>query len=179
MLASAAIGKEMNWPGALFFAGFFTLHYGIFCYVHGTFVVALFGAAAVGDNMLDMAGAMQGLFAQHPNLAIGLASIALWQVVVFVRFLIGGEAATANPMALMRAPYPRIIVLHVTIIFGGFLLMMLNQPVAGLVLLALIKMTFDIFEALGHVPDFTKEGVRKTRSGGDHPGSFSGPSTRR
>jgi hypothetical protein len=49
----------------------------------------------------------------------------------------------------MAAPYPRIVILHLTIIIGGFVLMLLNQPLAGLVLLALIKAAFDVAEARG------------------------------
>jgi hypothetical protein len=182
MAANAVIAGGMNWLGFLVLGAFFTLHSGLFCFVHGTFVVALFGAESLGDGLIDHVGAARNLFAQQPNLVVGFGSIVLWQVVQFVLFIVGGAARTANPMALMGAPYPGIIVLHMAIIFGGFLLMLLNQPVAGLLVLALVKTGFDVAEALGKGPDFTRpppDGTRKLRSGGGQPGSLQGPSTRR
>jgi hypothetical protein len=182
MAANTVIAGQMNWFGLLFFGGFFTLHYGLFCLVHGSFVVGLFGGAAVSDDLFDLSGAAMALFAQHPNLLVGLVSIVLWQVVQFVLFIVRGEVRETNPLALMGAPYPRIIVLHLTIIFGGFLLMLLNQPVAGLVVLALIKTGFDVAEALGKAPKFGAAmpgETHKRRGGGNHPGSLQGPSTRR
>lgn len=149
MGANAISNGMLTGFAALFFGGFFTLHYGLFCFVHGTFVVALFGGEAGGDTMGELSGAAANLFAQQPQLYLGLLSIIAWQVVQFVRFIASGEVKRTNPMALMAQPYPRIIILHLTIIFGGFLLMALNEPVAGLVVMALVKTGFDVAEATG------------------------------
>ena len=45
----------------------------------------------------------------------------------------------------MVAPYRRIVVLHITIIASGFLLGALEEPVAGLVLLVVLKTLFDLW----------------------------------
>ena len=37
---------------------------------------------------------------------------------------------------------------HITIIFGAFLLQLLNEPVAGILVLALVKMAYDVAEVL-------------------------------
>lgn len=149
MLATAAAsGYAANWLSALFFGAFFTVHYGLFCFVHGIFVMVLFGAnTMVGESILDLAGAARTLFVEQSNLLIGFASIMAWQVVQFVIWLARGEARRTNPLELMASPYPRIITLHVAIIFGGFLLMLLNQPVWGLVILTLAKMAYDVADA--------------------------------
>lgn len=152
ILANGASGT-MNGFGALFIGGFFLVHYGIFCFVHGTFVVGLFGSDALQSaSAFDLVGTARTLLTTEPNLIWGLASIALWQVVLFVLFLARGEWRTATPTGLMSEPYPRIVVLHITIIFGGFLLMMLDEPLAGVVMLALVKAAFDVSEALGRAP---------------------------
>lgn len=149
-MASTAAYGAVRAVAAIAFAAFFTMHYGLFCFVHGTFVVAMFGGQTVGgDTVLGLWSTMQALFAAEPGLLTGFASIVLWQVVQFALFIWRGGARDANPLALMGAPYPRIIVLHLTIIFGGFLIMLLNQPLAGLVLLVLIKAAFDVAEARG------------------------------
>lgn len=138
----------------LFVGPFFVVHYGMFCFVHGTFVVALFGGGAMGDSAFDLLNVAAALFAKEPNLAIGFASIVFWQVFQFGQFLIRDEARASDPMTLMFTPYPRIVVLHLAIIFGGFLLQMLNEPIAGLIVLALVKTAFDVAEATGRMPDF-------------------------
>ncbi len=149
MIANAAVVGGVNWLGALFFGAFFTFHYGLFCFGHGIFVIALFGGqtAVIGDTMLDLAGAARALFAQQSGLLIGFASIVFWQLVQFGLFIARGEVRRVNLLELMGAPYPRIIALHATIIFGGFLLLLLNQPVWGLAVLSLVKMGWDIAEA--------------------------------
>ena len=144
MIANAAVMGGVNWLGALFVGGFFTLHYGLFCFGHGVFVMSMFGGSFYGDSVIDLGGAVATLFATQSNLAIGFASIVAWQVVQFVRFLVGGELRRTNVVELMGAPYPRIITLHIAIIFGGFVLMLLNQPASGILVLALVKMAYDV-----------------------------------
>jgi hypothetical protein len=156
MLASALISGTAGVAAFLFFGAFFTVHYGLFCLGHGAFVVSMFGDAALGSNMFDLVGATRTVLAQQPNILIGLASISLWQLVQLVLFVVRGEAAKSNLLELMSAPYGRIIILHLAIIFGGFLLMMMSEPMAGLVVLALVKTWFDVAEARGQVPRFMR-----------------------
>ena len=47
-------------------------------------------------------------------------------------------------MVQMIQPYGRIVLMHVTILIGGFLVMLLHSPAAGLALLVILKMTFDL-----------------------------------
>jgi len=148
MVANAAVTGGVNWIGALFFGAFFTVHYGLFCFGHGIFVMALFGGSFYGDSIIDLGGAVSKLFETQTNLLIGFASIVAWQVVQLVRFVAGGQVRRTNVVELMGSPYPRIIVLHITIILGGFLLMLLNQPVGGILVLALVKMGYDVADVL-------------------------------
>lgn len=152
MAVSGLVAKGMNPFGVLFFCAFFTIHYGIFCFGHGSFVVGMFGGDQAGANGLDVVGAAQALFAKEANLRWGLASIVLWQILQFILFVVRGEASKTDPLSLMASPYPRIIVLHLAIIFGGFLLLALDEPMAGLVVLALVKTAFDVAEATGQAP---------------------------
>ncbi len=147
MIASARADPGTKWPATGFFAAFFALHYGLFCFGHGAFIVLLFGGAALGRNVLDVPGAAVALFAQQPGLAVGLLSIIAWQGAQFALFLVRGDAARTHPLAPMGAPYPRIIILHLAIILGGFVLMLLNQPLAGLIALTLLKAAFDVADA--------------------------------
>ncbi len=159
MLLNAALNGAAAWPGALFFAVFFTIHYGMFCAVHGIFVMTFFGRDVGGSGALDFGGMVTKLFETETNLTIGLASIAAWQLVQFVLFIARGEAKSTTAHKLMGAPYPRIMVLHITIIFGGFVLMLLNEPVAGVLVLALVKMAYDVAEVLRDPKDDKESGA--------------------
>jgi len=147
MLASALLEGPLVLIGTVPLSLFFCVHYGMFCFVHGVFVVGLFGGQLVAG--FDLAGAARAVFAHAPNLFYGLLSIVFWQLVQFVLFLVRGEAKTAKPTELMASPYPRIVALHIAIIGGGFLVMALGQPVWALLVLALFKTAYDLLPSLG------------------------------
>lgn len=156
MLACGLSRGPVSLAASAFTGAFFTAHFGLFCFVHGVFVVSLFGdgggPALESDGLFDLAGLIAALFASQSNLVFGFASILGWQAVQFILFLARGEAARASVTALMGAPYPRIVVLHVTIIFGGMLLMASGWPLMGVVALALFKTAYDCADALGWRP---------------------------
>lgn len=152
MLASALLSGAVGPVAFLFFGAFFTVHYGLFCLGHGVFVVSMFGDGEVGSNMFDLIGAGRLMLAQAPNLLVGLASISLWQLAQLAFFVARGEAARSHLPELMGAPYGRIIILHLAIIFGGFLILMMDEPTAGLVMLVLLKTAVDVADARGRLP---------------------------
>ncbi|MGE0828642.1 MAG: DUF6498-containing protein [Hyphomonadaceae bacterium] len=145
--------------GALALGGFFTVHYGMFCFVHGIFVVTMFGQAVETHGLFDLVGVARALFAAQSNLVFGFAAIVFWQIVEFGLFLARGEAARLSPKDLMSAPYPRIVVLHLTILLGGFVLMASGWPLIGVAALAVFKAAFDVAFALGWRMD-RKPGAR-------------------
>lgn len=157
MLASGLARGPVQLLGSFGLGAFFCVHFGMFCLVHGIFVMSMFGGlegVGMGLSILDVGW---GVFAEYPNMAFGFASIVLWQVLQFVLFVARGEAGETNPQALMAAPYPRIIVLHFAIIFGGMLVMSLDQPIGGLLVLALMKTSFDVAAAMGMGPQFAPD----------------------
>jgi hypothetical protein len=134
--------------GAL--TAFFLLHYGIFTFVHGVFVFNLFG---VGDASVEAMGGAGGfapgrlteaIFFLNDNLLIGAAAIIGWQAVQLVWFFARGAHRRASVHALMGEPYPRLVMLHLTIIFGGMLIMALGWPPVGVILLAMLKIVGDV-----------------------------------
>lgn len=151
-ILGAAVLSGRSIAAAAGVAGFFCVHYGMFCFVHGIFVVSLFGGSS---SSMDLPQALTTLFSQQTGLAVGFVAIAIWQAVQLVLFLAGEDARAKRPLELMAAPYPRMVILHVTIIFSGLFVLMLNEPMAGLLLLTLIKLGFDVAEALGAAkPEF-------------------------
>jgi hypothetical protein len=128
---------------------FFTFHYGLFCFVHGTFLMVFAGignpeglaTAGIGDFFSIVSFSLQsGL---HVDWMIGI--IAAFQGLVFVwEFLIKGEWKNTNPMAEMFAPYARIVVLHFGIFAGAAALFALGQPMVGVLALILFRALWGI-----------------------------------
>lgn len=133
LISMLLTGRRHGYVGAIATSMFFTVHYGLFCFVHGMFVISLFG----GANGANPAGATSFTTA----IGIGLIAILIWQFALLVIHVVSKDEASAPE--LMFAPYPRIIVLHITILGGGFLLMALNWPQAGIVVLAILKTVMD------------------------------------
>ncbi len=133
-----------TWIGKAFIVPFFCVHYGMFTGVHGIFVMVLFGgygdkgAPFPGPDIVADSIRQYALLAPAAGLFLSHGFSFVWN------FLGKGEYKKAGFKALMARPYSRIIVLHLTIIFGGFLVMALESPVLGLLLLLTLKVGFDL-----------------------------------
>lgn len=134
-----AAGAAQRQPEVLFIAPFFALHYGLFCFGHGVFVAMLFGGRDVESSPFALGAIAVELAHANVNFALALAGVVLWQIGEFALFAARGDIQRTPPRDLMGAPYPRIIVLHVTIILSGFALMWIGAPKVAVVLLALLK----------------------------------------
>lgn len=128
-------------PGGKFFImPFFAVHYGMFTLVHGLFVLAMFGGG-MGDGGL---GAVAQAVADAHVGAAALALAASHGVSFVVNYLGAGEFRTTTLDTLMAQPYGRVVVLHVVIIFGGFVIMAIGQPMIPLALLVILKIGLDV-----------------------------------
>jgi hypothetical protein len=128
---------------------FFPVHYGIFCVGHAEILVAMFGDGS-GTEVAD-AGPSRLLW--HA-LAEPLGAIALVAIVVSValdtaRWWRGkrNQIAADDLGYTMFAPYPRIFVLHIAIVIGGFLLMASAAPASMVLVLIAMKLAFDVYAA--------------------------------
>ena len=130
---------------ALFFAPFFTFHYGMFCLAHGSFVFALFGPEDL--DIQGFAGALLQIWPTLEGNHLGWAasSLLLLQLVDWWRDVRRHGLGFDGIKVLMLAPYRRIIVLHVAILGSGFVLTALDEPVLGLAILVLLKIAFDVY----------------------------------
>ena len=126
----------------LFAIPFFCLHYGIFTLVHGVFVVALFGGILADDTITSGTLMQQSIEYQ---LFWGMLVLMGSHGLSFFQNYIGkNEYRKVELTALMSQPYGRVVILHVTIIIGGFLAMLLGAPVAALLFLIVLKIVIDI-----------------------------------
>jgi hypothetical protein len=134
-------GRRADEQSRTWLSGFFCMHYGIFWFVHGVFVftLPLFGAMATGGepsaammpNPLVLAFAVVALFISH-----GLS--------YRFNFIGGDEYRRVSPAGQMFKPYGRLVVLHVTIIFGAIAISITGAAIAALAILVLLKIGLDI-----------------------------------
>jgi len=130
------------WAGKLFLVPFFAVHFGGFTYVHGVLVVALLGPK--GTNAFDLVGTIPGVIRDN-HLGWAVASLVLSHGLSFFwNYLQSGEYQRASLNVLMMQPYTRVFVLHFTVLFGGWIVMLLGSPVLALVLLVVIKTATDL-----------------------------------
>ncbi len=125
---------------AFFIIPFFIFHYGAFCAGHGFFIVALLGGGFQGGDPLEAA---RHIWNDRWNYAAPLFAMTVFHLAAFVQWLRAGAWKGASVNEQMGEPYRRIIIMHVTIIFGAMLVVMLGQPAAAVALLAVLKTLFE------------------------------------
>jgi hypothetical protein len=125
----------------LFLIPFFTFHYGMFTMVHGIFVLALFGPGGhFSPSPASFVAAVRGA-----GVGLGVLAIVLSHGFSFVHnYIAGGEFRRASLPLLMMQPYARVVVLHLTILLGGFAAKAMGAPVAALILLIALKTLIDL-----------------------------------
>ncbi|NOT41363.1 MAG: hypothetical protein HOP13_12805, partial [Alphaproteobacteria bacterium] len=137
---------------------FFAMHYGIFTFVHGVFVLVYFGIVSGG-----LAGFRGGLL-------LPVVSIVAWQAVQLWLDATYSEGFKGRaPAEMMFEPYPRVFALHIAVILGGFLIGEMGSPVWALVALVVVKTLSDLFIGLiftpgGRTPAQVLAALRKSRA---------------
>lgn len=134
------------WGAKLFMVPFFCLHYGIFTAVHGGLVFGIFGGreySRMDHGWFPIHSAAHAI--EKFDLWLPLAALAGSHLFSFCwDYLWRGGYRRAALTELMGRPYSRVFVLHVTIIFGGWAVMLLGSPLWALALLLAIKTAVDL-----------------------------------
>lgn len=143
--------------GGIFSSLFFLIHFGGFCAVHGLFISILLldHDPGLGQGLNWpfflvfvelLVQVVRGVLSYAPPEWM-LAFAALWLshgVSLVQNFLVGGERYRVGINKLMSAPYARIVILHITIIVGGFAVMALGENILMLLMLVALKLGVDI-----------------------------------
>ena len=124
----------------LFLGPFFVGHFGGFMVGHLLFIYALFLS---GPESLDPS--VSQVFTDFMGLWPALLGLTVSHAISFrLNFLGRQEYHNKTINQQMSAPYKRIIIMHMTIIFGGFLTMAFETPLLALVLLIVLKIVVDV-----------------------------------
>ncbi len=122
-----------------FLVPFFVVHYGMFMTVHLMFILFFLGGKP-GSDPLE---ALPSLANFEMALALGFF-VAEHGYLFYRDFWRGGEARQSHPAKLMFAPYPRVVVMHLAILFGGFLVVFLSLPQTMAVVLVVLKIALEL-----------------------------------
>ena len=140
---------------------FFLVHYGMFWLVHGIFVFALplfaggVGSVGTARRRRDFCTDPNGFPMECPSGAFGevvwssvlLGAVALFLshgASFFLNYIGRGEYITASPSGQMGSVYGRVVILHLTIIFGSIVVAFLGAPIGALLVLVVLKTAFDL-----------------------------------
>lgn len=132
-------------------AAFFTFHYGMFCFVHGVFIFALF---ALGDSMQSGTEPTRGPFdliarvlsvVDQADLFWGVAVLAGVRAAEFAVLWVGGKQwLFSEPKTQMFEPYGRGIVMHLTMFIATMPVIAIGQPLLVVLALALLKTALEL-----------------------------------
>ena len=128
--------------GKLFIIPFFIFHFGMFTLVHGVFVFALFGAKSLPrfDSLAELPAAIR---AYHLGWGV-LALVVSHGLSFYWNYFENGEYRRASLPILMMQPYARLVVLHLAVLFGGWIVLTLGSPLLALLVLVALKTAADV-----------------------------------
>ena len=165
--SNPALGRLQVIPRAGL-AIFFLVHYGMFWLGHGIFVFMLPTISAVTSGSFARASACDSPIFPEPGeipmpigdagctpsafgeigwgaVLIGAAALFLSHGASFLLNYVGnGEYQRTSAPRQMGSAYGRVVVLHLTILIGGFVVAFLGAPIGALIVLVTLKTAFDL-----------------------------------
>jgi len=154
LLGTGGFGRAMM-------AVWFVVHYGVFWAVHGIFVFALPNFMSFGGESC-IGGELPGGLQLEPGLGfetcsspfgevnwsnVSIAAVALFLshgASFFLNYIGKKEYLTTSAMRQMFSPYSRVVMLHLTILIGAFVIAILGAPIGALLVLVVLKTAFDL-----------------------------------
>jgi hypothetical protein len=132
---------------SFFLVPFFILHYGLFCFVHGIFVFAMFAMSDAfhagvepTTESFDLTGRVTGMLWADSELMWSAIALLIVQAGSFAIFWLGGRRwRETDVIRQMFEPYGRIVVMHLTIFIATIPVLVLGQPMLAVLVLALLK----------------------------------------
>jgi len=117
-------------------AVFFTKHYGLFWICHGVFI-GIFPLLPMGMAFVQSTA--------FPAMILGFSAFGVSHYVSYRQnYLDNREWQTAQPGRQINAPYSRVVLMHLTIIFGALVMTISNAPTGVLVVMIILKTALDV-----------------------------------
>jgi len=128
--------------GMVFMAAFFAVHYGLFCFVHGTFLVGFLAPDPTSSAFPGFGGLIDQALTAGPGIGIIAAMLLAWHLLSTI-----AETASEAPQplhTLMMAPYGRVVILHIGILLGAGALVAMGEPMLGVLALILLDVAWGV-----------------------------------
>ena len=136
--------EKTSWITKLFMIPFFIVHYGGFTFGHGVFVISIFGEQIFQNTTGPRLDVLLQIIHEN-NLIFAMLAIFLSHGYSFITNYLGkGEYRKYTIATLMMQPYSRVIILHITLIIGAFLIFMFKSTTAFLLLFIFLKIGMDL-----------------------------------
>lgn len=124
----------------IIFPPFFMIHYGGFMAAHLIFIFAI----SAGFNSINISE-FQTAGAILTSILIPLLALVISHGFSFFTNFIGKKEYLKVSIAeLMILPYKRVIIMHITLLIGGFIMIITKAPVYVLILFILLKIFIDV-----------------------------------
>lgn len=139
------VARGTGWK--VFLIAFFCVHFGGFMAVHGVFILGLAGLAAQGlkGGAVDVERVvLEPLLRGWTIPATLLMLFASHGISFATNFLGRREYLALSDQEVMMVPYRRVVVMHLTLLFGGFVLLATRAPAGLAALLVLLKIAADL-----------------------------------
>ena len=138
-------------PGKAFVILFFLVHYGGFTFIHGMCLLLIFGPPSPpADDLATSVAAIwpevgKMLAARRPELVMmTLCLFASHGLSFVVNYILRGERRRIQFGTLMFNPYRRVVVMHLTVVFGGILVGCFPHHTGPLAVLVALKTVADV-----------------------------------
>lgn len=123
---------------------FFLVHYGGFMFGHFMVLFGMYSGSFEGTGNHAQPEDYYRLILDNLNW-VALVALFISHGWSFIENYMGrSEYERLSPMQAMGLPYKRMAITHVALILGGFFLIKNGQPLAGLIILVLMKIALDI-----------------------------------
>lgn len=137
IIRMVVVGKLL----ALFAVPFFCFHFGIFMVAHLAFILVFF----VGTSpFLDGPVTTRVVVDIFGRVWIALLALLVSHGLSFWHYFVKKNEPRRDLGREMGAPYGRIVIMHLTIIFGGIPTLLLGSPVFAVALLVVLKIIADV-----------------------------------
>lgn len=150
-MSAASVNNGIAGGIAMLFMGpFFTVHYGMFCFVHGVFLVSFneMGGGAAFD-MFSPLGVFDYALGTGAHMPVFIGAIFALQLALFLIDFIGrGQWRESDAATEMGKPYGRIIVLHFGLFVGFAAMIALGQPFIGVLGLILLRALWGVYQSV-------------------------------
>ena len=147
-----ALPMPMPMGGRLFMAVFFCVHFGLFQFVHGVFLVFLLLLGDRGDSFstLQAPARLLDSLAGTSELVAVLGIIISHAVSFVANWLIGREREHVPAQVVLFSPYRRVVAMHLTLLLGAFVTLAIGSTT---VLLAILVIAKTIADARAHASE--------------------------